>query len=195
MKRITFSIVVMLSLLLATGLVAGPSRSIGGLGLGNAAAESLIVAPDGSAYIVQVALPTETLPARLEVVAVRAGAVVWRTDVDPRIAEIVLSGDRLLLVTKPSQFGRRNQGAADGSTLIAISTLTGAELWKLDLGGIVREIEPVNGGAYLTLAMPEDWIPQGPSPGPGGGVGLHTPRALVAVGSNGTLLWTVALDQ
>lgn len=195
MKRITFPIVIMLALMLATGVFAGPSRSIGGLGFGNAAAESLIVAPDGSAYIVQVAVPTETLPARLEVVGVRAGAVVWRTDVDPNIAEIVLSGDRLLVVTKPSQFGWRNQETARGSTLIALSTLTGAELWKLPLEGIAKEIEPVAGGAYLTLAMPEDWVPQGPSPGPGGGSGLHAPRALVAVGSNGTILWTVGLDQ
>jgi hypothetical protein len=195
MKRITFPIVVMLALLLATGVFAGPSRSIGGLGLGNAAAESLIVATDGSAYIIQVAPPTKTLPARLEVVAVRAGAVVWRTDVDSDLEEIVLSGDRLLIVTKPSQFGWRNQGPARGSTLIAISTLTGAELWKLALEGVAKEIEPVAGGAYLTLAMPEDWVPQGPSPGPGGGLGLHAPRALVAVGSNGTILWTVALDQ
>jgi hypothetical protein len=194
MKRITFFIVVML-LSLAAAVVAGPSRSIGGLGLGNAAAENLIVAPDGSAYVIQVAPPTESLPARLEAVAVRAGAVVWRADVSSDLEEIVLSGDRLLIVTKPSQFGWRNQGPARGSTLIAISTLTGAELWKLALEGIVKEIEPVAGGAYLTLAMPEDWVPQGPSPGPGGGLGLHAPRALVAIGSNGSLLWTVALDQ
>ena len=80
---------------------------------------------------------------------------------------------------------------AASSTLVALSTASGSVQWTVQLDGFASDIEPFSGGAYVTVVKPA------PSNNIGGmrGRGTYATRTLVAVGTDGKVLWTLSLTR
>lgn len=125
-----------------------------------------LVAPDGTAFLVRRGSQN------LEIVAVRAtGTIAWTAPLDKGMTDLMLTGN--LLVTSTPSVDSEPRGVQ--SRLTGISIVSGAKQWTLDLNGIVMEMTPFAGGTYVML------VKQGT-------------RSLLAVGSDGKVLWTLPLD-
>ena len=124
-----------------------------------------IVGSDGTLY-----LETST-----GITAVRpTGTTAWTATIDAR--GFVLSGSNLIAATRTE--------ATDGTistTLTAISTNSGAVAWTRTLAGNAGELRPFSGGTYVFVVVP---------PATSGGTAT---RSLVAIGNDGSVLWTLAL--
>lgn len=167
------------------GLIMGAMAASGAMGGG------LLVGPDGTVYTLRIAdAAAGSVPAG-EVVAVRpSGAIGWTATVAAGMPSLALSGSDLIVATRTM-----GSAATPSSTLAALSTASGAQRWVLQLDGIVMDIEPFAGGTYVTLIK----FPA-TSGGSGGMMGRNQPgtgatRSLLAVGSDGRVLWTLQLTK
>lgn len=172
----------------------GPNGTFGGLGDGRAKAmqRTLVVGSDDTAYVIHG--DDATTPAKFAVAAVRpSGAVAWTVPVGPAATSIHLSGALLLVATHPVGFSWQQPPAEPGSEIRALSTASGIEQWAVQLDGFVFDIEPFSGGTYALVAKP------GTAPSGGPGNGPSTPSCpcgtlqLVAIGNDGSILWSQTL--
>lgn len=137
-----------------------------------------IVGSDGVVYITSVASSssggTATMTATVK--AIRStGTTAWTATLPGGAREVTLSGNVLITVTS-------SQGdSAATSTLTAISTNSGGTVWTRTLSGRVTDLAPFSGGTYAFTSTPSATSGSAPT------------RNLVAVSSDGSVLWTVAL--
>lgn len=176
----------------------GPGNGMNGnmSGMGR----QLLVAPDGTAFLMRVAASsTTTIPATFEVVAVRStGAIAWTATLGGGMAGLTLSGNLLIASDAPFGAGMSwNNGATNiptKSQLKGISIVSGALQWTTELDGIVIGLEPFAGGTYVTVIKPSQ-VSGGGMNGPGGTMGtMNGSRTLLAVGPNGDVLWRFSIN-
>lgn len=127
----------------------------------------LIVASNGTVFITSVTRDSATETATTTITAVStSGAKAWTATL-ANGGHLTLSGNNLLSV--------------DGSTVTAINTATGATAWTLTQTGRITELEPFSGGTYAIVVTPAATS------------GAAATRALIAISSSGTVLWSVSL--
>ena len=161
--------------LLLTATIAGANdHGASGRGPDFGPGGDLIVASDGTIF-----LTTTTVSAGVATTQVRAvtssGTAAWTITVNGR-GRLVLSGNNLIAGSETT--------ASDGSvssTLTAYSTTTGSVSWTRTLTGLVAELVPFSGGTYAIVVTPS---------ATSGGTAT---RSLVALGNDGSVLWTLAL--
>lgn len=181
------------------GRVMGPGGTSGSYGtmgsmVGMGEHRGLIVDGEGTVFAVRVVDPTATNPAQFEVVAVRpSGTIAWVAPLSAGMTFLRISNGQLLVTSSPH--GTTNAisrtPAPPGSTLMALSTASGSALWSLTLDGQPFDLEPFPGGTYVTVVKPS-------ATGTGGmmnGRGSLGTRVLLAVGTDGSVLWSVPLSR
>jgi uncharacterized protein RhaS with RHS repeats len=134
----------------------------------------LIVASDGSVFLVTTTVSSGVASTTIKAVR-SSGTVAWTSTISGR-GHLELSGNNLLSVSETEAADRTVT-----STITAISTLTGATAWTRSLGGRIAELTPFSGGTYAVTVVP---------PATSGGTAT---RSLVAIGNDGSILWTLAL--
>jgi len=134
----------------------------------------LTVGPDGTVYLTSTAVVNNVATTTIK--AIRStGVVAWTASIAGR-DHFTLSNGNLLTVSEST--------ATDGtvtSTITAISTASGATAWTRTLNGRVGELHPFSGGTYAEVVVPATTT------------GGTATRSLVAIGNDGTVLWTLAL--
>jgi hypothetical protein len=177
MKKTLITTVAMLmlaSLALANG---GGRGGPGGPAFGDFGGGNLLIASDGTVFLTRTVVDTSARTATTTVTAIRStGVTAWTATLPNREARLVLSGTNLLSVTSTS--------ASDGtvsSTITALSTASGAVAWTRTLSGRVTELEPFSGGTYAIVVTPAMTA------------GGAATRQLVAIGNDGSVLWTVTV--
>ena len=171
MKRaLIFSII----LTVTAAVASAQQHHGGGPGPGpEGGAGGAIIGSDGTAYI-----ETHTVTGSTEttsLVAISAsGTKRWSVTLDNG-GRAILSGSNLIIAS------RTGDNTTPSFKLTAINTASGATAWSLTINGIAGEIEPYNGGVYVTVVTPAT------------SSGTAATRSLVAVSSSGSVLWTVAI--
>lgn len=169
-----FAISMIAGAALAEGHGGGPGGP-GGFGAPGGGPEGgLLVGADGTVYLTTTTVSSGAATTTIK--AVRStGATAWTATINTR-GHLELSDGNLLYVTEST--------AADGavtSTINAINTTTGAAAWTRALGGRLMELRPFNNGTYAVVVTPA---------ATNGGTAT---RSLVAIGNDGSILWTLAL--
>jgi len=165
-----------LTLVFALSMIAGSALAEGhGGGPGGGGPEDgLLVGVDGTVYLTTTTVSSGTATTTIK--AVRStGTTAWTATINSR-GHLELSDGNLLYVTESM--------AADGavtSILNAINTTTGSAAWSRALGGRVAEIRPFNNGTYAVVVTPAATT------------GGTATRSLVAIGNDGSILWTLTL--
>lgn len=179
----------------------GSGPMIGGGFMG--APNDLIVAPNGTVFTIRhSASATATAPA-IDIVAVLpSGTIAWSTTLAGGTRNLTLAGD-LVIVTSGANIGDGipNNDPAAKTQLTALSIVTGAKQWELEIDGRVQATEPFAGGIYALVVEHDATAPAGTTSGPrngmyrgpGNGYGLGT-RSLAAISNSGALLWTLELN-
>lgn len=166
----TIAMLMLASLALANGH-GGP----GGPGPGDFGEGNLLVASDGTVFLTHTVVDSATRTATTTVTAIRpTGTTAWTATLANRDAHLVLSGSNLLSVTSTAA-----SGETVSSTITALSTLSGAVAWTRTLSGRVTELQPFSGGTYAIVVVPATTS------------GGTATRQLVAIGNDGSVLWTV----
>lgn len=168
----TVGLLMLASAAFANGGHGGP----GGPGdFGGAPEGNLIVASDGTLFITRSVVDTGTNTATTTVTAIRStGATAWTATLPNRVGHLVLSGSNLLSVT--------SSAASDGtvsSTITALSTASGAVAWTRTIAGRITDLTPFSGGTYAVVVTPATTT------------GGTATRQIVAIGNDGSVLWTV----
>jgi hypothetical protein len=145
-----------------------------GPGIGRDNGANVIVAADGTVFVVRATVDSTTNAVTRTVTAITpAGATAWTANLPANHGRLVLSGSNLLTLSD----------AADGTvntTITALSTATGAVSWTLNVAGRVQELEAFSGGTYAVVVTPATTT-------------AAATRSLVAISNSGAILWTVAL--
>jgi hypothetical protein len=134
-----------------------------------------IVGSDGTIYVTSAATTNGTTTVTVKAIR-SSGATAWTATLPAGARRLELSDGNLLTETVAT--------ASDGTfstTLTAISTTTGATAWTKTIAGHVGELVPFNGGTYVFVVVP---------PATSGGTAT---RSIVALGNDGSTLWTVTL--
>jgi hypothetical protein len=177
MKKTLITTIAMLMLASLAFANGGGRGGPGGRGPADFGGDNLLVAADGTVFLTRTVVDTSTRTATTTVTAIRpTGVTAWTATLANRDERLVLSGSNLLSVT--------SSAASDGtvsSTITALSTSSGAVAWTRTLSGRVTELEPFSGGTYAIVAT------QATTNG-----GTAT-RQLVAIGNDGSVLWTVTV--
>jgi len=149
----------------------GPGR--GNEGFGGADA---IVASNGTIFITSATIDTGT---RTETTTIKAisssGAVLWTATLTNG-GHLELSGSNLISTNET----RASDGTVS-TTLTAISTSSGSVAWTRTFTGRVTSLEPFSAGTYAIVVVPATTS------------GGSATRSLVAIGNDGSVLWTVSL--
>ncbi len=147
----------------------------GGPGFGGPEGHA-IVGSDGTIYIESVTVDTTNRTSSTKVTAVRTtGTIAWTATV-ANAHGFELSGTNLITANSTT--------ASDGTvstTLTALSANSGAVAWTRTLAGRAGELRPFSGGTYVFVVVP---------PASSGGTAT---RSLVAIGNDGSVLWTLSL--
>lgn len=217
MKRIgLMSLAVVLMAAMAFANMNGSAGGMGGV--------DLVVAPDGTVVTVRGAGDVEAgeMMGR-EVVAVSpTGSILWSWSGDDPVHRIHVAGQLVLAATGTGMgdgMGYEGDELGLEGGLAALALGSGAELWNVDLPGVVTSIasttsqiyvlvhERVESGMGMQTASRQRGAMHGPgmpppgtnptNPGmdphqPGGGMGDAT---LVAISYDGTILWTLSLND
>jgi hypothetical protein len=135
----------------------------------------LIVGSDGTVYISKT---TGTSGAfTTTVTAVRTtGTTAWTATLPSGARGLLLSGNNLITSSETV--------ATDGSvttTLTAISTASGSTAWTKTISGRAEPAGTFNGGTYVVVVVPATTS------------GGTATRSLVALGNDGSTLWTISL--
>lgn len=135
-----------------------------------------IVASDGTIFISRMSYDEAAKTSSTQITAVRSsGAVAWTATLT-NARGLRLSGSNLLSVTEAA--------ATDGTvstTITAIATASGSQAWTRALSGRVTSLDPFSGGTYALVVTPAATT------------GGTATRSLVAIGNDGSVLWTVSL--
>ena len=147
-----------------------------GFGPGGDGGRDLIVASNGTVFITDTIFDTSTRTATTTIKAISAtGAQLWTA---------TLSNGRGLTLSGSNLISLNETNASDGtvsSTLTAISTSSGTVAWTRTLSGRVMSLQPFSGGTYAIVVVPAATS------------GGSATRSLVAIGNDGSVLWTVSL--
>jgi len=148
----------------------------GGSGRGNEGYGDAIVASNGTIFITSSTIDTGTRTSTTTIKAIStSGAVMWTATLT-NAGRLELSGSNLIATNSTS--------ASDGTvstTLTAISTSSGSVAWTRTLNGRVTSLEPFSAGTYAIVVVPATTS------------GGSATRSLVAIGNDGSVLWTVSL--
>jgi len=142
----------------------------GGFGGGD-----LIVGSDGTVYLAKTTRTNGAYTTTVTAVST-TGATAWTATLPAGARGLALSGNNLITATETT--------ATDGSvttTLTAISTFSGSVTWTKTISGRAALGGMFNGGTYFVLVVPA---------ATSGGTAT---RSLVAIGSDGTTLWTISI--
>jgi len=173
-KALTLTFAVLLLASVASAQHGGPGGPGGG-GPGGPEGHA-IVGSDGTIYLTSVTVDPTTRTSSTKVTAVRStGTVAWTATV-ANARGFELSGSNLITVTETT--------ASDNtvsSTLTALSINSGAVTWTRTLAGRAGQLTPFSGGTYVFVVVP---------PATSGGTAT---RSLVAIGNDGSVLWTLSL--
>jgi hypothetical protein len=180
MKRILIAV---FALTLVTGAAfaqhgpGGPGGPAGDHGPGDRGPEGgLIVGSDGTVFLIQPSSTSTSAAPSFTVKAIRSsGSTAWTATFNGP-GHLELSGSNLLQVSSTT--------ASDGtvsSTITAISAASGTVAWTRTLSGRVQELRPFSGGTYAVAVVPA---------ATSGGTAT---RSLVAIGNDGSVLWTVSI--
>jgi putative pyrroloquinoline-quinone binding quinoprotein len=135
-----------------------------------------IVASNGTIFITSSTIDTGTRTSTTTIKAISAsGTVIWTATLT-NAGRLELSGNNLIATNVTS--------ASDGTvstTLTAISTSSGSVAWTRTLSGRVTSLEPFSAGTYAIVVVPATTS------------GGSATRSLVAIGNDGSVLWTVSL--
>lgn len=176
MKK-TSTIAIALFLLLAS--VAGAQHHGGGPGGGpgdNGPGGHAIVGSDGTIYLETVTVDTTARTSSTKLTAVRStGTIAWTATV-ANARGFELSGTNLITANETTA-----SDATVSTTLTAISTASGAVAWTRTLAGRAGELRPFSGGTYAFVVVPASTS------------GGTATRSLVAIGNDGSVLWTLSL--
>jgi hypothetical protein len=159
--------------------MAGPGTGGPEMGRGDGPGfgAGLVVASDGTVFIVTEVPGTTPGTGTTTIMAVRpTGTTAWTATLANGHGRLELSGSNLLSVAETK--------ATDGtfsSTITAISTTSGATAWSKTIAGHVGGLTPFSGGTYAVVVVPATTS------------GAAATRSLVAIGNDGSILWTVAL--
>ena len=169
MKRVLIAAV---ALTMITGIAnahdGGPGRGDEGVG-GEA-----IVATDGIVFITRASATTS---GATEVVAVRpTGTIAWTSTLTSGRGRLVLSDGNLI-----SESSTKASDGTVSTTLTAISTVSGAASWTRTIAGRVGDLRPFSGGTYAVVVTPAATAGGTPA------------RSLLAIGNDGSVLWTVSI--
>jgi hypothetical protein len=179
MKRV---LIALLAISMMTGVAFahdGPPPGGGhgpGDGGGRDGGGGIIVASDGSAYVTKASSTSTSAAPSFVLAAIRStGSTAWSVTINGR-PDLTLSGSNLINVAEAT--------ASDGtvtSTLTAYSTASGTAVWTRTLNGRVQDLRPFSGGTYAVVVVPATTSGGTPT------------RSLVAIGNDGSVLWTVAI--
>ena len=179
MKRIlvfTFALTLLASVAGAMdhgGMMGGPGV---GPGMGPGDGRDLIVSSNGTVFVTGTVIDTSTRTSTTTIKAISAsGATLWTATVSNGRG-LTLSGNNLISISETA--------ASDGtvsSTLTAVSISSGFTAWTRTLSGRVMSLEPFSGGTYAIVVVPAATS------------GGSATRSLVAIGNDGSVLWTVSL--
>lgn len=155
----------------------GPGRGpAGGFDGGRDGAGNVQVAADGTVYITRTVVDNTAGTITTQVTAVRStGTVAFNVSLAGQ-RHLFLSGSNLISVSETT--------ATDGTvstTLSGISSSTGAATWTRTIAGRVTSLEAFSGGTYAIVVAPAATT------------GGTAARSLVAIGNDGSVLFTVAL--
>ncbi|MFA6958303.1 MAG: hypothetical protein WC538_20735 [Thermoanaerobaculia bacterium] len=172
-----------------TGTGMGNGNGPGGDGRG--ASFEIVVATDGTAFLVRHLEADAT--GQFEVVAIRtSGATGWSYKlVTLGPASLVAAGANVVAIQHGD--GLASQGTppttpvTHTSKLTALSQASGSAIWTLAIDGNVGDVKPFANGLYLTVTKPE--VDSTGAVVQGSGV-----KSLVAVSNDGAVLWTVRLN-
>src|SRR5438477_3823486 len=135
-----------------------------------------IVASNGTIFVTNSTIDTGTRTSTTTVKAISSsGSVIWTATLT-NAGRLQLSGSNLIATNTTT--------ASDGtvsSTLTAIATSSGSVAWTRTLSGRVTFLEPFSAGTYAIVVVPATTSS-----------GSAT-RSLVAIGNDGSVLWTVSL--
>lgn len=169
------------------GVGMGPGAGMGpgqGAGMGpggpdhdGAFGGPAFVGSDGTLYLTK-GTTDSAGTTTVQLAAVRpTGTIAWTATLPTGgRGHLVLSGSNLITVSETT--------ATDGtvtSTLTAISTASGATVWTRTIAGRAGELIPFSGGTYAIVVTPAATT------------GATATRSLVAIGNDGSVLWTLAL--
>jgi hypothetical protein len=172
-----------LSITFALTLLASIAGAMdhGGMGMGPGGpgfdgGRDLIVSSSGTVFVTSTVIDTSTRTSTTTITAIGAsGAKLWTATVSNGRG-LTLSGNDLISISETN--------ASDGTvstTLTAISTSSGSTAWTRTLSGRVMSLEPFSGGTYAIVVVPATTS------------GGSATRSLVAIGNDGSVLWTVSL--
>ncbi len=168
--------------------------------MGGAMGQALTVGSDGVAYTLRSTSPSGTTTPAIEVVAIRpSGTVAWSANVDGGMTRVKLSGNLLLIANGGEGIGMQNGTTSNDhetSQLVALSTASGSVQWTLALDGFASTLEPFSGGTYVTVIKGDFSNMNGANGGMNGTTGTpnNMTRTLVAVSTDGKVLWSVSLS-
>ena len=160
----------------------------GGHGMSN----SLTVASDGTLLLTRTGEPA----AKPQLLAVRGGSVRWTTDLAGAMAKMLISGERVITITKSSM---DDETAALKTTITAYVLATGAMIWTIDLDGLVTDATLFDGGVYIVLrtGQGEESMEEGHCDGGmNGGMNEESmmKSSVAAISTEGKVLWTLPLQ-
>jgi hypothetical protein len=184
MRRVITTAIALLFLAAVASANGGHGQGMGGGmggpggGMGNGpqmGGGQAIVGTDGTVYLTRMNIDTGTNTATTQIVAVRSnGSTAWTVTLQSAHGPLLLAGSNLILVDRDEP-----RDATASSTITALSTATGATAWTRTISGHVQSIEPFSGGLYAVVVTPATTTS-----------GTAT-RSLVAIGNDGSVLWTV----
>lgn len=169
-----------------TGGSGGPGMG-GGMGPGGQGMNGggLVVAPDGTAYVISKTPSTTTGAAGTSVlVAVgKNGTQAWEWSAIGGIREPVLAGS--LVITA---IGARDGDETPETTVVALQAASGTEAWRVTVDGHAARLEPAGDRILALLVKPT-------ATGTAAGSASGPDRTLVAIDLTGTVLWSFSLDD
>jgi hypothetical protein len=179
MKRIlvaTLALTLMTGIAYAEGGHGGGGGRGGEQGIDRGPGGDLTIGTNGTVYLTRVT--TDAAGTRTaQLVAISAtGATLFTAALPSGTEHVELSGSNLLTVSDT-----RNTDGTVTSTITAISANSGATAWTKTINGHVTSLTPFSGGTYAIVVVPPATS------------GAAATRSLVAIGNDGSTLWTVAL--
>lgn len=179
MKRL---LIITLALLLVAAVASadhggGPGAPPPGFGQGDGFGPGgdLLVGSDGTVYLAKTTGSSGSYTTT--VTAVRStGTTAWTATLPSGAHRFVLSGTNLITASET-----KNSDGTFTSTITAISTSSGSTAWTKTFSGRADVAGTFNGGTYVVVVVPATTS------------GGTATRSLVALGNDGSTLWTISI--
>lgn len=162
----------------------GPGDGPGGPGGG----PELTVTSDGSALLVSrtsaTSGTTTTVTFQLESISA-SGAKAWSWTAPSAIHDVTLVGSLAVIALGPASAPSSTATTPEPTTLVALNASTGAEAWRLTLGGVAGRL---TAAGTRTLAVVSTFTAATST------TSASVSRSLVSVDAAGHVSWSVSLD-